>query len=112
MKKQDFRSEVTFDKMPQAVARVYEEVFLMRTQMNEIAQNFQPKVPNEYLTRQEVSELLKCDLSTVHNWSKKGKLFPYCIGNRVLYKRSEVEASLIPFGTFYMDRKYLKEFNL
>lgn len=99
MKQQNFRSEITFDKMPQAVAKVCEEVISMRAQINEIAKNFQPKVPNEYLTRLEVSELLKCDLSTVHNWSKKGKLFPYCIGNRVLYKRSEVEASLIPFGS-------------
>ncbi len=65
---------------------------------NELKQNFEPKIPTEYLTRSEVAEMLKCDLSTIHNWTKKGKLIPYGIGNRVYYKRHEVEAVLIPFG--------------
>ena len=92
------KESMTFDKMPQAVAKVFEEVLLIRTQITEIVKNFQPKVPEEYLTRQEVSEMLKCDLSTIHNWSKKGKLYPYGIGHRVYYKRSDIEASFIPFG--------------
>ncbi len=62
----------------------------------QMQQNFVPKEPAEYLTRTEVSKLLKCDLSSVHNWSKKGILKPYSIANRVYYKRSEVEAVLIP----------------
>jgi excisionase family DNA binding protein len=49
-----------------------------------------------YLTRHEVSEMLKCDLSTVHNWTKSGKLKAYGIGNRVYYKLSEIEADMVP----------------
>jgi len=49
----------------------------------ELKESFEPKSPTEYLTRSEVSELLKCDLSTLHNWVKKGKLNPYGIGNRI-----------------------------
>lgn len=64
--------------------------------LKELKQYFQPKQPTEYLTRNEVKELLKIDLSSVHNWTKKGKLKSYGIGNRVYYKRSEVEASIIP----------------
>jgi len=41
--------------------------------------------------------MLKCDLSTIHNWTVKGKLIPYGIGSRVFYKRAEVESALIPF---------------
>jgi excisionase family DNA binding protein len=70
----------------------------LQSQLTELKQNFQPKAPTEYLTRNEVSEMLKCDLSTVHNWTKKGKLIAYGLGNRVYYKRSEVEAVLIPIG--------------
>jgi excisionase family DNA binding protein len=69
----------------------------IQNQIAELKQNFEPKIPNEYLTRTELAELLKCDISTIHNWTKKGKLKPYSIGNRVYYKRAEVEAVLKPF---------------
>jgi len=65
---------------------------------NEIAtlrKSFQPKQPNEYLTRLEVSKLLKIDLSSVHNWTKKKILQSYQIGGRVYYKRKEVEDAII-----------------
>lgn len=90
--------EITFDNMPQAVAKVYNEVFLIRNQLQEIKQNFKPKEPIEWLTRNEVAELLKCDLSTLHNWVKKGKLTPYGIGNRIYFKRSEIENAIVYLG--------------
>ncbi|PWG06570.1 helix-turn-helix domain-containing protein [Polaribacter aquimarinus] len=58
-------------------------------------EHFEPKTPNQYLTRQEVSNLLSVDLSTVHNWSKRKILKPKQIGGRVLYLRSEVEDAII-----------------
>ncbi len=70
----------------------------LRNQLTELRQSFEPKKPTEYLTRNEVAEMLKCDLSTIHNWTKKGKLIPYGIGNRVYYRRDQVESSLRPFG--------------
>ncbi len=68
----------------------------LKDEIKEIKQNFTPKMPTEYLSRTEVSEILKCDISTVHNWTVKKKLKAYGIGNRVLYKRNEVEAAIIP----------------
>ncbi len=65
-------------------------------QLVRLEQTFQPKEPEELLTRNEVKDLLKVDLSTVHNWTKKGILTSYGIGNRVYYKRSEIEAILTP----------------
>jgi len=50
----------------------------------------------QYLTRYEVSEILKCDISTVHNWTKRNILKAYRIGNRVYYKLSEIEAAMMP----------------
>ncbi|MES2592704.1 MAG: helix-turn-helix domain-containing protein [Bacteroidota bacterium] len=70
----------------------------LQNQLMELKQKFEPKTPTEYLTRNELAELLKVDLSTIHNWTKKGKLIPYGIGNRVYFKRSEVESLLLPFG--------------
>lgn len=68
----------------------------LQNQLTELKENFQPKTPTEYFTRAEVAQLLKCDLSTIHNWTKKGKLKAYGIGNRVYYKRAEIETTIIP----------------
>ena len=70
----------------------------LQCQLNELKKNFEPKVPSEWLTRQEVADWLKVDLSTLFHWNKKNKLKPYSIGNRILYKRSEVESAIIPLN--------------
>lgn len=61
----------------------------------ELSAKFKPKEPTEFLTRKDVSELLKVNISTVHNWTVKGVLKSYQIGEkRVYYKRLEVEEAL------------------
>lgn len=66
--------------------------------INKLNEKFEPKAPSEFLTKTEVKNFFKCDLSTIHNWTVKGKLTPYGIGNRVYYKRSEVESALVCLG--------------
>lgn len=56
-----------------------------------LSKQFQPKQPTEYLTRSEVCELLKIDVSTLHLWRKKNILTAHGIGNRVYFKRSAIE---------------------
>ena len=68
----------------------------VKTQIEILKVNFQPKQPTEFLTRNEVKDLLKVDLSTVHNWTKKGKLKAYGIGNRIYYRRNEIEQAIKP----------------
>ena len=70
----------------------------IKFELQAFLQNYKPIQPNDYLTRSEVAELLKVDLSTVHNWCKAKKLNPLGIGNRVYFLRSEVEASLRPIN--------------
>jgi len=83
---------VTPEQLTEAILKGVDE------RINDLKANFQPKEPTEYLTRNEVKELLKVDLSTVHNYTKKGKLKSYGIGNRVYYKRHEVENVLKPLN--------------
>ena len=59
---------------------------------------YKPKAPNDYLTRKQVAEMFDVDLSTIHNWCKKGKLNPLGIGARVYFLRADVEKSLIPLN--------------
>ncbi len=57
----------------------------IKKQFETLQKDFQPKEPTEYMTRNEVAELLKVDLSTVWNWTKKGKLIAYGLETRVNY---------------------------
>jgi excisionase family DNA binding protein len=57
------------------------------------------KAPEEYLTRNEVSQMLKVDLSTIYIWTKDQKLIRYKLGKRVYYKRSEIEDALVEIRT-------------
>lgn len=67
----------------------------IKIQIEDLKSHFTPKEPTEYLTRKEVSQLFKVDISTIHNWTVKGILKAYSIGRRVYYKRSEVEQEII-----------------
>ncbi len=53
------------------------------------------KSATELLTPKDVARFLKCDLKTVYNWKKAGKLIAYAIGSRVYFKKHEVEQTLI-----------------
>jgi len=70
----------------------------VKLQIDDLKNHFQPKQPNEYLSRSEVSKMLGVDLSTLHNWNKKKILNPLAISGRVFYLRSEIEASLKPLN--------------
>jgi excisionase family DNA binding protein len=67
----------------------------VRAEFRSFAQQFQPIIPPEYLTRQEVAEILKVSLVTLSDWNKKKILNPYRLGNLIRYKRSEIEQALI-----------------
>ncbi|MCB0401693.1 MAG: helix-turn-helix domain-containing protein [Flavobacteriales bacterium] len=69
--------------------------------LDEFVSNYKPKQPNEYYTRKELSELFKVDISTIHNWSKSGKLKPKGIGNRVYFLKSDIEQCLTDLNTQY-----------
>jgi len=67
----------------------------VKIHLDELKKFYEPKSPTEYLSRQETADLLKVDLSTIHNYTKQRKLKSYGIGHRVYYKRAEVEAAIV-----------------
>ena len=80
---QDLKNEITAD---------------VKVILDDFLKHFKPVQPAEYLTRQQVAQMFDVDLSTVHNWSKSGKLKPLGIGSRVYFLRSDIEACLIPLN--------------
>ncbi|WP_243473059.1 helix-turn-helix domain-containing protein [Winogradskyella sp. MH6] len=67
----------------------------VKIQLNDLKQHFKPKEPTEYLTRAEVSEMLKIDVSSVYNWTKRGILIPYQISGRIYFKRADIENAIV-----------------
>jgi len=68
----------------------------VKAEIDSLKKEFQPKEPTEYLTRNQVRDLLQVNLSTVHNLTKRGTLKAYGIGARVYFKRNEVEQAIKP----------------
>lgn len=66
----------------------------IREVVKDLTKQIAPK-ENDYLTRQETASLLKIDLSTLHSWTKKGKLISYGIQGRVYYKRADIENAMV-----------------
>jgi hypothetical protein len=64
-------------------------------QLQEFRKNNTTESPDELLTREDACLLLKISLTSLWNWTKKGKLKAYGIGNRVYYKRGELIESLV-----------------
>lgn len=65
----------------------------VKTQLEEFKKN--NGNPDELLTRSEACSYLKINKTTLWNWSKKGKIISYGIGNRVYYKKYELLESLV-----------------
>lgn len=51
---------------------------------------------NEFISIEETCKLLRLNKTTVWKHTKTGRLVSYGIGNRVLYKRSEVLEAVKP----------------
>ena len=71
---------------------------IIHSAINEAVKNIQPQTSNPpretLLTRKETADKLKISLVTLNDWTKRGLIQSYLIGGRVLYKDSEIEASL------------------
>jgi len=75
----------------------------LRLLISDVLKEHTKKVPvlslqnsnSEFLTRQEVAKRLKISLPTLHDYSKRGIIPVFRIGNKVRYKLADIESSLI-----------------
>lgn len=68
----------------------------LKDELSRLMNSLKPeKKEDEYLTRKEVSKILKVSLVTVSDWSKKNILQPRRIGNLIRFKRSDIDKALI-----------------
>jgi excisionase family DNA binding protein len=88
-------SNLRFEDLPKAMESVLEKISLIEQQLEAIKKNYKPVTPEELMTRHETAAYLKVSLTALWDWNKKGILPSYRIGNRVYYKRSEVNSFLL-----------------
>ena len=58
------------------------------------------KDQTEFITRKEVSSILKISLPTLHEWTKSGLIQSYKIRSRVLYKLDEIQTKISELATY------------
>lgn len=87
--------KLRFEDLPKATQEILEMLEQLKQELSLIKENFQPKEPVELMTRQETADFLKINITTLWNWTRKGMLTSYGIGNRVFYKRSEIENIIV-----------------
>jgi hypothetical protein len=100
MKENVISSTVLYNITGEQLINLFEKI---HSDMAELKKGMTSKPKEQLLTREEVAQFFKCDLSTIHNWTKKGLLTSYSVYGRVYYKMSEIELALIPI------RKNLKK---
>jgi hypothetical protein len=64
-------------------------------EFKEIRKQPQEKDSEGLLSRKETCEFLKISLTTLWQWTNKGKINSYGIGNRVYYKKVDLLNSLV-----------------
>lgn len=73
---------------PTALANLIDEK--IKIQLDELKQNFQPKEPDDFMSRKETATLLKISLVCLHDWMNKGILKPKKMGNKTYFSRKQV----------------------
>jgi excisionase family DNA binding protein len=63
--------------------------------LDDFSKQLEPKESEVWISRVEASKLMQISLVTIHNWSKDGILRAYRIGNRVRFRHSEIEQTLL-----------------
>ena len=63
--------------------------------VNKTKAEFEAKqAPETYLTRQQAAKMLDVDVSTLFRWNRDNYLCACKVGNKVLYKKSDIEKLL------------------
>jgi hypothetical protein len=67
----------------------------IKEELSRVRKQLEEKDSEILLIRQETIDFLKIDSSTLWNWTNKGKIDCYGIGNRRYYKKEDLLKSLV-----------------
>jgi predicted DNA-binding transcriptional regulator AlpA len=87
MNNQIFLNGITLEQLAEALAPLMQQPVA------------QPQPENDLITRDQACELLHINKTSLWKHTKSGRLKSFGIGNRVLYKRSEILESVKPLNS-------------
>ena len=78
---------------PEDLKDILKELF--RSELEALKKQNEKSNAEVFYTREETAERLKINLSTLHRWTKSGKIIPHAIGTRIYYKESLIQQALV-----------------
>ncbi|WP_339837280.1 helix-turn-helix domain-containing protein [uncultured Flavobacterium sp.] len=79
--------------LPDELKQIIKEV--IKEELLQVKKQLEEKETDILMTRQETCEFLKINSTTLWNWTNKGKIECYGIGNRRYYKKEDLLKSLV-----------------
>ena len=80
---EDFKKEIVTDT-----------VAMMKKELQDFSENFTPNYSPEFIDSKEAAKILGVTLPTIFDWRKRRIIIAYRIGNKIRFKKSEIENSL------------------
>lgn len=63
--------------------------------IEKIEADFEKSNIDPVFTREQTAKRFNVDLSTLHRWTKQGKIVSHAIGSRIYYKECSIQGALI-----------------
>ncbi|MDU8885209.1 helix-turn-helix domain-containing protein [Yeosuana sp. MJ-SS3] len=73
-------------------------ILAFRKELEQLKKEFRPQHPPKWISRNETAEILGVSFPTLYSWHRKKVLIAYSIGNRVYYKREDIDNALTPIA--------------
>ena len=80
-----------FNSLTKAIKEVFKDILIDKTHT---PQDHQKNVSDDYLSTDQVKDLLKVSKVTIHNWKKKGLIKSHRIGRRVYFKMDDINSAI------------------
>ena len=78
---------------PEDLKDILKELF--RSELEALKKQNEKSNAEVFYTREETADRFKIDISTLHRWTKSGKIIPHAIGARIYYKESSIQQALV-----------------
>ena len=78
---------------PEDLKDILKELF--RSELEALKKQNEKSNAEVFYTREETADRFKIDISTLHRWTKSGKIIPHAIGARIYYKETSIQQALV-----------------
>lgn len=89
----------TLEQVPAGLTLLLQKFTDLENKISTPTPNQSAIITDELLTRKQTADRLNITLATLHSYTLSGKIVANRIGNRVLYKESDIQNSLTKINT-------------